>query len=313
MRKFSIIITTHNRPELLTRSVASARLSGRDPEIVVVDDASTDETAHVCRSLKDIRYIRNERRLGVAGARNVGIHQSSGEYIGFLDDDDERLPGSIDIQLDRLETEPDAALVYGQALIESSGAALDQSTYPNQFPRGDVFWQLLEQNFIPCGSAVFRRSCLEQVGLLNESVPGIDDWDLWVRLSEHFEVVATEQPVYVWRRSAPGSGQGSSSGSVMVGMAVRQFREHWIHLDRAANASRKIRRAAWHAFSGGMARHLVWEAVRAQRTSQTRQAARNIFTGLSLVPSAMLRMPFDRRRARTAVELLRGTTSATRA
>src|ERR1700749_4613661 len=113
MQRVSIIITTHNRPRLLSRAVASARLSGRDPEIVVVDDASTDETVEVCRSLQGIRYIRVERRQGGACARNVGLRVSSGQYISFLDDDDERLPGSLDMQVERLEAEPSAGMIYG--------------------------------------------------------------------------------------------------------------------------------------------------------------------------------------------------------
>lgn len=313
MQRVSIIITTHNRPRLLPRAVESARLSGGDTEIVVVDDASTDETVEVCRSLQGIRYIRVERRKGVACARNVGLRASSCEYISFLDDDDERLPGSLDMQVERLEAEPRAALIYGQALIVGDGAADAQRLYPKHCPRGDIFWELLGQNFIPCGSAVFRRSSLMSVGLLDEKVPGIDDWDLWLRMAERFNVTAVEQPVYSWRRSAPGSGQGSSSGARMVRMAVRQFRERWMRLDRAALAPRSTRRAAWRAFSEGMARHLFWEAARAQTTGRTRQAAENMLAGLRLLPSAMLRVPFDRRRARAAFGLLRGSASARRA
>lgn len=313
MQRVSIIITTHNRPGLLSQSVASARLSGRDPEIVVVDDASTDETDEVCRLLPNIRYIRVKRRQGVAYARNVGLRASSGKFISFLDDDDERLSGSLDMQVERLEAEPRAGMIYGQALIVGGGGASAQRLYPKHCPRGDIFWELLEQNFIPCGSAVFRRSSLMRVGLLDERVPGIDDWDLWLRMAEHFNVTATEQPVYSWRRSAPGSGQGSSSGARMVRMALRQFRERWMRLDRAARAPRSTRRTAWHAFSEGMARHLVWEAARAQAAGRTRQAAENIFTGLRLLPSAMLRVPFDRQRACAALGLLRGLASARRA
>lgn len=312
MQRVSIIITTHNRPRLLSRAVASARLSGQDPEIVVVDDASTDETGEVCRSLPGIRYVRVERNRGVASARNVGLRASSGEYLSFLDDDDERLPGSLDMQVERLEAEPRAGLIYGQALIAGGGGAAAQGLYPSHCPRGDIFWKLLGQNFIPCGSAVFRRSCLMGVGLLDERVPGIDDWDLWIRVAERFEVIATEQLVFSWRRSSPGSGQGSSSGARMVRMAVRQYRERWMRLGRAAQASRSTRRAAWYAFSEGMARHLVWEAVRAQAAGRTQQAAENIYTGLRLLPSAMLRVPFDRRRARAALGLLRGLESARR-
>lgn len=312
MQRVSVIITTHNRPRLLPRAVESARLSGRNPEIVVVDDASTDETGEVCRSLPGIRYVRVERNRGVASARNVGILASSGEYISFLDDDDVRLPGSLDMQLERLEAEPRAGMIYGQAQIVGGGPAA-RRLYPAHCPRGDIFWELLGQNFIPCGSAIFRRSCLTGVGSLDEGVPGIDDWDFWIRVAERFEVVATEQPVFSWRRSSPGSGQGSSSGARMARMAVRQFRERWMRLGRAAQAPRSARRAAWHAFSEGMARHLVWEAVRAQAAGRTRQAAENIFTGLRLLPSAMLRVPFDRRRARAALGLLRGLASARRA
>lgn len=313
MQSVSIIITTHNRPRLLSRAVASALLSGRDPEIVVVDDASTDETGEVCRSLPGIRYVRVERRRGVACARNVGLRASSGEFISFLDDDDARLPGSLDMQVEGLKAEPRAGMTYGQALIVGGSGAAARGLYPERCPRGDIFWELLGRNFIPCGSAVFRRTCLADVGLLDERVPGIDDWDLWLRMAERFNVTAAERPVYSWRRSAPGSGQGSSSGARMVRMAVRQFRERWIRLDRAAQAPRGARRAAWHAFSEGMARHLVWEAARAQAAGRTRQAAENIFTGLRLLPSAMLRAPFDRRRASAALGLLRGPASARRA
>jgi glycosyltransferase involved in cell wall biosynthesis len=313
MQRVSIIITTRNRPRLLLRAVESARLSGRDPEIVVVDDASTDETGEVCRSLRGIRYIRVERNQGVACVRNVGLLASSGKYLSFLDDDDERLPGSLDMQVERLEAEPRAGMIYGQALIVGDSRAAAQRLYPKHCPRGDIFWGLLGQNFIPCGSVVFRRSCLMGVEGFDERVPGIDDWDFWIRMAERFNVIATEQPVLSWRRSSPDSGQVSSSGARMARMAVRQFRERWMHLGRAAQAPRSTRRAAWYAFSGGMARHLVWEAVRAQAAGRTRQSAENIFTGLRLLPYAMLRVPFDRRRARAALGLLRGLASARRA
>jgi hypothetical protein len=201
-------------------------------------------------------------------------------------------------------------MIYGQALIVNGGGAAAQQLYPSQCLQGDIFWDLLGQNLIPCGSAVFRRSCLTRVGLLDERVPGIDDWDLWIRIAEHFDVIATDQPVYRWRQSSPGSGQGSSSGARIVRMAVRQFRERWMRLGRASAASDSMRRAAWHTFSEGMARHLIWEAVRAQAAGRKQQAAENIFTGLWVLPSAMMRVRFDRRRARAALGLLRGASSS---
>ena len=94
MPSVSIIIPTHNRPHLLPRAVESARAAGTDVEIIVVDDASMDETASVCRELAGIKYIRLEPNQGVAGARNVGILASSSEFIAFLDERNARLSAS---------------------------------------------------------------------------------------------------------------------------------------------------------------------------------------------------------------------------
>src|SRR5262245_13108140 len=120
MPKTSIIITTFNRPHLLRRAVESAQAAGSDVEVVVVDDASCDETATILRSFPEINYVRAERNQGVAGARNIGLVDGKGEYITFLDDDDVRLPNSVDQQIEVLEAHPEAMMVYGQAIPASS-------------------------------------------------------------------------------------------------------------------------------------------------------------------------------------------------
>src|SRR5882672_2049121 len=120
----SIIITTYNRPKLLRRAVGSAFAAGTNLEVIVVDDASTDETATVCGDLTWIKYVRVERNQRVAGARNLGLLVSRGEYITFLDDDDVRLPASLDRQLKLLDANEESGLIYGQAIC------LDQSGKP---------------------------------------------------------------------------------------------------------------------------------------------------------------------------------------
>src|ERR1043165_2130661 len=110
MPRSSIIIATHSRSQLLPRAVESARAAGIDVEVIVIDDASTDETAAVCRTLKGIKYLRVERNQRVAGARNIGLVASKGEYLSFLDDDDTRLPGSLDLQVELLAQNPDAEI-----------------------------------------------------------------------------------------------------------------------------------------------------------------------------------------------------------
>lgn len=301
MPKVSIIIPTHRRPHLLPRAVESARAAGTDVEIIVVDDASTDETAAVCGGLEGVRYIRLERNLKVAGARNVGLLASRGEFVAFLDDDDLRLPGSLDEQVGLLEADQQAGLVYGQALCGDEKGEPTSRLYAREYPEGDIFWPLLSRNFIPCGSVVLRRTCLNRVGLLNEGLAGIDDWDLWVRIAEHYQVIALHKPVMIWRRSTPVSGQGSSRAADMASMSVWQFRQRWLNLPRAAAATSRQRRETWRLFSTNVAAHLVWEALRALRYGDLAQATRNVFAVLRLCPLSAIRLA----RRRNLSDLLR--------
>ena len=288
MPKVSIIITTYNRPHLLPRAIESARAAGTDVEIVVVDDASRDETADVCSNYHDIRYVRAERNQQVAGARNLGILASSGEYISFLDDDDVRLPQSLDIQIEALASAPDAGFVYGQALVCDQDGRTDGSISSPTCPQGDLFWELLERNFIPCGSVVFRRDCLYRVGLLNETTPGVDDWDLWVRFAELYRAAAVEEPVVIWRQSTPVSGQGSSDMLSLHALASRLLRSRWLALPRAQSASPQKRREAWRGFSKNVSEHLVWEAASAFATGDLRHAGKTAVTALRLHPSGIM-------------------------
>jgi len=285
----SIIVTTHNRPQLLRCAVESAFAAGTKVEVVVVDDASTDDTAALCRELTGIKYVRIERNQRVAGARNLGLLVSSGEYITFLDDDDVRLPGSLDGQIKLLEANAEVGLIYGQAmLVDQTGKSTTQS-YPRVCPQGDVLWELLGQNFIPCGTAVFRRSCLDRIGMLDQRLAGIDDWDLWIRIAELYSIMALEEPVLRWRQSTPASQQGTSAAAQIVSRSVEQFRETWQNLPRVANASGTMKRGAWRRFSRNMFAHLSYQAWRALRDREPVQATRNLFALVRLVPAAILR------------------------
>ena len=280
MASISVIIPTHSRPHLLPRAVESALAAGTEVEVVVVDDASTDDTAEACRALKGISYIRLAHNQGVAGARNVGMLSSSAEYIAFLDDDDLRLPGSLDLQLTVLRNTPSAALIYGQALIGGATDRFAHDRYPEPCPEGDVFWQLVTQNFIPCGSVLFRRSCLFSTGLLDRSIAGIDDWDLWVRVAALYPIAALDEPVVIWHRPSPDSDQSSARAVEMVALSTRQFRRHWLRMPRVAQASPAVRRKAARRFSQNMASHLATEAIRSLSRGQVMRANRCVVAAL---------------------------------
>lgn len=306
MPTVSVIITSHNRPLLLPLAIESAKAAGSDVEVVVVDDASTDETAAVCRNISDIRYVRVERNQKVAAARNVGILASRGEYITFLDDDDVRLAGSLDFQSEALASAPKAGLIYAQALVADQKGSVTGDYNPKRFPQGDVFWELLWRNFIPCGTALFRRSCLFRVGLLDQSVPGIDDWDLWVRISALYDVVALERPVMLWRRSTPVSGQGTSRASEVAAMSTRHFRRKWLKLARAAEAPARRRREVWRRFSRNMATHLALETARAFKYGHFLRAQKNMVAAFSLHPWGSLRLATSPSTYRSVLAMAKG-------
>jgi glycosyltransferase involved in cell wall biosynthesis len=289
MIRASIIITTHNRPHFLPRAIHSAFAAGTDIEVVVVDDASSDNTADVCKSFFEARYVRMDHNQGVACARNVGLLESRGEYITFLDDDDTRLENSLDQQVEVLERDPSVGLIYAQALIEDDSHQLPRRFYPSECLTGDIFWPLLRRNFIPCGSVVFRRSILRG-DMLDKDIPGIDDWDLWLRVAANSPVAAMNTPVVKWRRSTPVSEQGSSAAADIVRLAVERFWSSWMNLPRAIQASSEERRTAWRGFSETMTEHLLCEAARAIRHGKPHQALENLLTTRRVDPLALVRI-----------------------
>ncbi len=222
MSKVSVVITTYNRSRLLPRAIESAQSAAADLEVIVVDDCSSDDTPDVCANISGIRYVRLSANGGLANARNVGITESSSEFIAFLDDDDLRLPNSLDKQLQTITADDRIALCYGQALIGDARRQLPTGEiYPAKCPTGDIFWDLLEDNFIPMPTVLTRKSSLLTAGCFNTGMSLVEDWDMWLRLSEHFLIAAIEEPVAIHRKAIAESGQMSSSSAQLCKQALR--------------------------------------------------------------------------------------------
>ena len=114
--KVSIIIATYNRAALLPRAIKSVLAQTfTDYELIIVDDCSSDDTWEIVGDFTDprIRVFRHETNRGAAATRNTGIARARGEYITFLDDDDECTPNRLADQVSVLDTNPDVGMVYG--------------------------------------------------------------------------------------------------------------------------------------------------------------------------------------------------------
>ena len=285
--RVSVIIATRNRAALLPRAVESALSAAPDggAEVIVVDDASTDGTRAACEGLGGrVRYLRARRQLGPAGARNVGLVASTAEYVSFLDDDDVRLPGSLGAQAAALAARPDAGLAYGRVLYGDGEGRPSGGSYPEACPQGDIFWELMCRNFIPCPTVLFRRACLLRVGLLDEGAPGVEDWDLWVRIAEQYPVIGDERAVAVWRRPTFESGQFTSRPERLHRLARRLHRGRWLRLPRAAAAGEGERRRAAASFAAREAQALAWEAAEGLKAGALSAFARVALAGARMYP-----------------------------
>jgi len=238
MTAASVIIPTYNRAGFLPASIESVELAGTELEIIVVDDGSSDDTPDVCRRLTGIRYIRLPSNQGLAAARNAGILSSSAEFIAFVDDDDIRLPGSIDLQVQALRANPQAAFCYGRVLLADSKHRMPTGEIvPLRLPAGDIFWDLIEGLFLIPTSIVARRQALLECGLFDEQLRKTEDWDLWLRIAENWPVIPVTEPVAVYRKAAPDSEQ-LCSDSVSL---LRQM----LAVQRRALQSRRAATAPW--------------------------------------------------------------------
>lgn len=151
-------------------------------EIIVVDDGSTDGTAAAMAQYAGrVTYIQQANQ-GVAAARNTGFRASAGEYVTFLDDDDLALPDKIARQVQALGSHPRAGLVHcGYYFADQDGNYLSKVEL---LPEGDVLRELVCSNFVWVGAPLIRRRCLEQVGLFDQTIPGITaDWEMWLRVA----------------------------------------------------------------------------------------------------------------------------------
>ena len=289
MPKASVIIPTHNRPELLPHAVKSVQSAGPDVEVIVVDDASIDQTAQVCRSLEGIKYIRIDRNQGVAGARNIGVLESSADYVAFLDDDDRRLPGSLEKQVAVLEANPDAGFCCGGMIMADQNYQPTGEVMLPQHRGRDVFWELLELDFpvMPLATLI-RKECFFSVGLLRRSLSGIDDWDLFTRIAELYPVVVLDEPMGVYRQPTAVSRQGSSARAAQLRRAARHQVE-LLRLPRAMAASRSQRRAARRRALNRIADTLLFGAAQTIVNRHSAQVPANVLTALRLQPMRFVR------------------------
>ena len=195
----SVIIPTFNRGYCLEESIRSVlEQSFIDFELVVVDDGSTDNTSELVRRFPAVKLIRLEENRGVSFARNRGVVEAQGDWVGFLDSDDLWEQGKLATQVKWIERHPDLQMVYTDEIWIRNGVRVNPMNKHRKYS-GDIFRYCLPLCIVSPSSVLLRTKVLSEVGGFDESMPVCEDYDLWLRIAKRYPFHFIEEKLIVKR------------------------------------------------------------------------------------------------------------------
>ncbi|MGC9493258.1 glycosyltransferase family 2 protein [Vibrio genomosp. F10] len=216
MAKVSVIIPTYNCRDYLPKAISSVLdQTHRDIELLIINDNSSDDTAHYLTTLTDPRIIiMTAHGVGASKARNLGIQRSSGEFIAFLDADDFWYPEKLSLQLKLHKNNPDLALSFTNYdhFTERYQVIIDSFTYWEQFQNctqesftvENPLALVIKNNVIGTSTVMLRANVLSKVDLFDTNIRYGEDWELWLRICESHGVgvLNSVQSGYLMRQSS---------------------------------------------------------------------------------------------------------------
>lgn len=168
--KLSIVIPAYNRESCINRAIVSCLISSRkDIEVIVVDDSSTDRSLEVIRTYADPRLsvVALPQNVGVCAARGAGTEIARGEWVGFLDSDDELAPNCIDALISRLEEVPaDIGGFYSRRVHRGGGTPISPALFQKTGQlSAEEYYSLMEKNYFTSSDmfCCMKRKTFEQL------------------------------------------------------------------------------------------------------------------------------------------------------
>jgi glycosyltransferase involved in cell wall biosynthesis len=212
----SVVVPTRNRSRLLATTLRGVlRQRAVDLEVIVVDEASNDDTAAVIAAIAEprVRIVRHETPRGVSAARNHGAEEARGDWVAFLDDDDLWAPGKLASQLQAaVDTGRDWAYTGSVNIVGPSRVVYGGPPPPPE----QVVTAILRYNAIPGGGSnvVVRRTTLRRAGPFDIRLRNTEDWEMWIRLAKMGPPAWVCSPLMAYRVH-------SSNSSLNVAEVVR--------------------------------------------------------------------------------------------
>ena len=245
-RLVSVVIPCYNQARYLRTSISSAHAQTCTPrEIIVVDDGSSDDTAAVASAAGAM--VLRQKNSGVSGARNAGLHAARGEFVVFLDADDELVPEAVETGVRTLTSNPAAVCAVGR-VRPMDGNGLDLPSSPPRPVIRDLYREWLYENFVSTpGAAVFRRLSLHAMGGFPEGVGPAADYAVYLQLARDNQIVDHGNVVIRYRNHPESMSRDSSR---MLRATMRVLRKERAQLPTELEADFRRGRARWAHWYG---------------------------------------------------------------
>jgi len=207
----SIIIPSYNCEKYIAQTLQGViEQTFTDWELIVVDDESTDRTVALCTDVDPRITVIVQKNAGVCAARNRGFQNSTGQFLSFLDHDDYWLPEKLSRQLAWMSRQPEFGVVYSNCLYWrpvngifpnplSLAPAQTDDVLDADFS-GWVYHRFMVDSCALTSSALIRREALDKCGVFDESLAYSEDWDLFLRLSRHYQFAQMNWPSTLYRQ-----------------------------------------------------------------------------------------------------------------
>lgn len=223
----SVIIPCYNQAHFLGAAIESVlRQSHRHFEILVINDGSQDNVSEVASGYPEVRCIEQENK-GLSEARNVGIRESTGDYLVFLDADDRLLPDALKAGTNALAAHPQCAFVFGQCeFIALDGSELPFAPQPKI--EREHYMMLLRDNYIWCPATVmYRRWVFDVLGKFDSSVSSSADYEMYLRITRQHLIFGHREIVAQYRHHSMNM---SRNAILMLNSSLRVLRAQHKHL-----------------------------------------------------------------------------------
>jgi len=277
--KVSVLIPAYNAEGFIRRTLESViHQTCRDFEVLVLDDGSNDATGNIVKAIANsdprISYYFQANR-GLSNTRNRLVELARGEYVAFLDHDDEWMAQKLSLEVDFFEKNPHLGLVYSDAYIKMGNKIIGRCFKERRPVAGNVFYSLLFENFVPLNTVVMPKRVLLEFMPFNPDYEFSEEFDVFLRVSRRYSFAYLNEALAVYHRHGRNLSDSKLNKFIWEEFSILNY---WLKQDplieKQYRGRLKKRQASLYAQK---ARYLL-------KNSQFHNARNEIFASFKLRP-----------------------------